>query len=80
MKEEFDPKNNGGVNNNFEEENSEVIKQNAILLRRNSIQSLFSGYNYDMKSSIATSTVNTTLGSARKNSGRQSLNSCIEAR
>ena len=26
------------ANNNFDDENSEVMKQNAILLRRNSIQ------------------------------------------
>jgi len=35
-------------NHNFDDENSEVMKQNAILLRRNSIQGLFNGYNYDM--------------------------------
>jgi len=76
-----DPKNNVGASNNFEEENPEVIKQNAILLRRNSIQSLFNGYNFDLKSSNAASnTTNTALSSARKSSGRQSLSSFIEAR
>lgn len=80
--EEFDPKNNmGGASNNFEDENPEVIKQNAILLRRNSIQSLFNGYNFDLKTSnTTTTTTNTALSSARKNSGRQSLSSFIEAR
>jgi len=34
-------------NTNFDDENSEIMKQNAILLRRNSIQGLFNGYNYD---------------------------------
>ncbi len=52
------------ANNNFDDENSEVMKQNAILLRRNSIQGrvycdlkiltipqgLFNGYNYDINS------------------------------
>jgi len=37
----------GNNNNNFDDEDSEVLKQNAILLRRNSIQGLFNGYNYD---------------------------------
>jgi len=36
------------TNNNWDDENSEVLKQNAILLRRNSVQSLFNGYNYDL--------------------------------
>jgi len=38
------------ANSNFDDENSEVMKQNAILLRRNSIQGLFNGYNYDINS------------------------------
>jgi len=32
----------------WDDENSEVLKQNAIMLRRNSVQSLFNGYNYDV--------------------------------
>lgn len=78
-KEEFDPKNNIGASSNFEEENPDLIKQNAILLRRNSIQSLFNGYSYDMTSNVLT-TSNSALSSARKSSGRQSLSSILEAR
>jgi len=37
----------GISNSNWDDENSEVLKQNAILLRRNSIQGLFNGYQYD---------------------------------
>jgi len=37
----------GSPNMNFDDEDSDVLKQNAILLRRNSIQGLFNGYNYD---------------------------------
>lgn len=33
--------------NKFEAEDSESLKQNALLLRRRSVQELFSGYNYD---------------------------------
>lgn len=77
--EEFDPKNNIGASSNFEEENPDLIKQNAILLRRNSIQSLFNGYNYDMTSNVLT-TSNSALSSARKSSGRQSLSSILEGR
>ena len=31
----------------WKEENAEQLKQNSLLLRRNSIQSLFSGYYFD---------------------------------
>lgn len=44
--DEFDLKQQN-ANNNFEEESPEVMKQNAILLRRNSVQGLFNGYNFD---------------------------------
>jgi len=30
-----------------EDSNSDIVKQNSILLRRNSVQSLFNGYNFD---------------------------------
>jgi hypothetical protein len=33
----------------WKEENAELLKQNALLLRRNSIQNLFSGYYYDVE-------------------------------
>jgi len=36
------------MNVQWDDENSEVMKQNAIMLRRNSVQSLFNGYNYDL--------------------------------
>jgi len=39
--------NQSAVNGDFDDENSEILKQNAILLRRNSIQGLFNGYNFD---------------------------------
>lgn len=32
---------------NWEDENDEIVKQNALLLRRSSVQSLFNGYQYD---------------------------------
>jgi len=44
--DEFDLKQQN-ANNNFEEDSPEVMKQNAILLRRNSVQGLFNGYNFD---------------------------------
>jgi serine/threonine protein kinase len=45
----FDPKQNlNNGNNDWGDENTEILKQNAILLRRNSVQGLFNGYNFDM--------------------------------
>jgi len=35
------------MDGNWEDENDEVVRQNALLLRRNSVQSLFNGYHYD---------------------------------
>lgn len=32
----------------------EIIKQNAVLLRRNSVQRVFTGYNYDSPNALAT--------------------------
>mmetsp|Transcript_11153 Transcript_11153/g.9529 ORF Transcript_11153/g.9529 Transcript_11153/m.9529 type:complete len:355 (+) Transcript_11153:57-1121(+) len=37
---------NKHANNNFDDD-AEMLKQNAILLRRNSVQGLFNGYNFD---------------------------------
>eukprot|EP01016_Furgasonia_blochmanni_P020338 TRINITY_DN2268_c0_g1_i1.p1 TRINITY_DN2268_c0_g1~~TRINITY_DN2268_c0_g1_i1.p1 ORF type:complete len:462 (+),score=43.57 TRINITY_DN2268_c0_g1_i1:480-1865(+) len=45
---------------------SEVMKQNALLLRRDSIQSLFHGYDFDGSKSASTSTAN--MSSMQNNS------------
>ena len=42
------------------------MKQNAILLRRNSVQGLFNGYNYDITTSAGTSS--NIINPHRKNS------------
>jgi serine/threonine protein kinase len=42
----FDYKNNQ-ISNEWKDTNSDIVKQNAILLRRNSVQNLFNGYNFD---------------------------------
>jgi len=36
------------INEAWGDENDETLKQNSLLLRRNSVQGLFSGYNYDI--------------------------------
>jgi hypothetical protein len=36
-----------GMADPWKDENAEQLKQNSLLLRRNSIQSLFSGYYFD---------------------------------
>lgn len=53
-------------NSNWDDEESDVMKQNAILLRRNSIQALFNGYNYDVSGPP------TAMPNAMKNSSRSS--------
>jgi len=46
--EDFDIRQTLAENNcNWDDENDEVLKQNAILLRKHSVQSLFNGYHYD---------------------------------
>jgi len=42
---------------NWEDESDEIVKQNTLLLRRNSVQSLFNGYHYDMMDSGSVATV-----------------------
>jgi len=63
---EFDPKQSFNQHNFYDEENPEVMKQNAILLRRNSVQGLFNGYNYDITTSAGTSS--NIINPHRKNS------------
>jgi len=43
----FDAKQANGADP-WKEENAELLRQNSLLLRRNSIQNLFSGYYYDV--------------------------------
>lgn len=47
MDDNFDAKQANG-NDPWKEENAELLRQNSLLLRRNSIQNLFSGYYYDI--------------------------------
>ena len=42
----FDAKQANGADP-WKEENADLLRQNSLLLRRNSIQNLFSGYYYD---------------------------------
>jgi serine/threonine kinase 32 len=59
-----------GISNcNFDDENTDVFKQNAILLRRNSIQGLFTGYHYDANAI----TMNPATSASGKMSARQSM-------
>jgi len=60
----------GISNSNWDDENSEVLKQNAILLRRNSIQGLFNGYNHD---ATMITMIPGSVGESGKNSYRQSF-------
>jgi serine/threonine protein kinase len=48
------------ANSNWDDENAESIKQNAILLRRNSVQGLFNGYNFDLTCATPMTTASTT--------------------
>jgi len=48
--EDYEAKQNF-MDGNWEDENDEVVRQNALLLRRNSVQSLFNGYHYDVAES-----------------------------
>jgi serine/threonine protein kinase len=48
--------------------NPDVAKQNALMLRRNSVQSLFDGYHFDGASSAEKATNNSGMGSQRTNS------------
>ena len=47
----FDSKQANGVDK-WNEENADLLKQNALLLRRDSIQNLFAGYFYDVEENL----------------------------
>jgi serine/threonine protein kinase len=49
--EDFDMRQAIVAEGNWEDEGDEIVKQNTLLLRRNSVQSLFNGYHYDMMDS-----------------------------
>jgi len=56
--EDFDIKQTlAAAEGNWEDESDEIVKQNTLLLRRNSVQSLFNGYHYDMMDSGSVATV-----------------------
>jgi len=55
----------------WDDENTEVFKQNAILLRRNSIQGLFNGYQFD------SSMITVNVPGSGKMSARQSLSNSV---
>jgi len=59
----FDPKNQN-LNGDWGDENTEVLKQNAILLRRNSVQGLFDGYNFDMTTAVKSEGLSPLPGSS----------------
>lgn len=78
------------ANDQFDDENSEVLKQNAILLRRNSVQGLFEGYNYDITTAdtksnppfykVPSSLQSAHPGSPKLNSSTLSLSQSLDNR
>jgi len=54
------------ANDPWKDSNSEILRQNSMLLRRNSIQNLFSGYNYDQEQFLIEKKVEEDESSVKK--------------
>jgi len=48
------------ANHAWDDEDAELVKQNAIMLRRNSVQGLFNGYNFDQVCATPTTTASSS--------------------